>query len=71
MHWRLAVSRLISRCVTEKLISLFVYGEVCRAGTKPIDMRIEIHIYDKNSVFFAVHKMRYHVVYIKDGIAVG
>ena len=71
MHWRLAVSRLISRCVTEKLISLFVYGEVCRAGTKPIDMRIEIHIYDKNSVFFAVHKKIYHVVYVKDGITVG
>ena len=38
---------------------------------KPIDMRIEIHIYGKNSVFFAVYKKRYHVVYIKDGIAVG
>lgn len=34
-------------------------------------MRIEIHIYGKNSVFFAVHKKRYYVVYVKDGIAVG
>ena len=38
---------------------------------KPVDMLIEIHIYCKNSVFFAVHKMRYHVVYVKDGITVG
>ena len=38
---------------------------------KPVNMRIEIHIYGKNSVFFAVYKKRYHVVYIKDGIAVG
>ena len=38
---------------------------------KPVDMRIEIHIYGKNSVFFAVHKKRYQVVYVKDGIAVG
>ena len=38
---------------------------------KPVDMHIEIHIYDKNSVFFALHKKRYHVVYVKDGIAVG
>ena len=30
-------------------------------------MRIEIHIYGKNSVFFAVHKKRYQVVYVKDG----
>lgn len=33
-------------------------------------MRVEIHIYGENSIFFAVHKKRYHVVYIKDGIAV-
>ena len=65
------VSRLISRCVTGKLISLFVYGEVFRVDIKPIDMRIEIHIYGKNSVFFTVYKKRYHVVYVKDGIAVG
>ena len=71
MRWRLTVSRLISRCVTGKLISLFVYGEICSADMKPVNMRIEIHIYGKNSVFFALHKKRYHVVYIKDGIAVG
>lgn len=71
MRWCPTVSRLISRCVIKKPVSLFVYGEVCRAGVKPVDMRIEIHIYDKNSVFFAVHKKRYHVVYVKDGIAVG
>lgn len=33
-------------------------------------MRIEIHIYGKNGVSFAVHKKRYHVVYVKGGIAV-
>ena len=33
-------------------------------------MRVEIHIYGENSIFFAVHKKRYHVVYVKDGIAV-
>lgn len=53
-----------------KLVSLFVYGEVCRASIKPVDMRIEIHIYNKNSVFFTIHKKRYHIVYVKDGIAI-
>lgn len=62
---------MIFKCAIRKLASFFVYGEVCRAGIKPVDMRIEIHIYGKNSVFFAVHKKRYHVVYVKDGIAVG
>ena len=64
------VLHLIFRCVIRKPASLFVYGEVCRAGVKSVDMRIEIHIYGKNSVFFAVHKKKYHVVYVKDGIAV-
>ena len=71
MPWRPMVSRLISRCAIRKPVSLFVYGGVCRVGMKPVNMRIEIHIYGKNSVFFAVHKKRYHVVYVKDGIAVG
>jgi len=34
-------------------------------------MRAEIRIYGENSVFFARHKKRYHVVYVENGIAVG
>ena len=34
-------------------------------------MCVEIRIYGKNSVFFAVHKKRYHVVYVENGTVAG